>query len=284
MRGKGKIFKHAFVIAAFVVVAVFAPRFTFSFDVSTVITVIALLFAILVGFFFAAATSNYLRLQTLIADENAKLIAIFDNAQQLAPGSTQALADAIDHYMIVVLDHDLLGFAPHVRHELRAIVSEVNALAPNSAIDLFSTLHEAKNSLWSTNQEMSIASRKVLAAPHWVVLGLLAGCIDILLLSLRDGSLASTLFLALLITVSYLVLKLLNDVDTNRLLARQLSFDTPQEVFLAIGKTAYFPEYAIGNPYVILPKTTYRVGMYKNFPRSFDKIIRTVKPSRTKKQ
>lgn len=70
-----KIFK--FLICLLLLLIAFnIPLFKLNFDVASILTVISFLFAILVGFFIAAATSNYLQLQSLIAEEDASLIII----------------------------------------------------------------------------------------------------------------------------------------------------------------------------------------------------------------
>ena len=51
------------------------PQFEF-LNVDTIISATSAIFAIVSGFFIADAMSNYLRLQTLIAQENAALITI----------------------------------------------------------------------------------------------------------------------------------------------------------------------------------------------------------------
>jgi hypothetical protein len=56
------------------------------FGISTVgalVTPTSSIFAIVAGFFIADAMSNYLRLQTLIAEENASLISMAESAKEV---------------------------------------------------------------------------------------------------------------------------------------------------------------------------------------------------------
>ena len=71
----------------------------------------------------------------------------------------------------------------------------------------------------------------------------------------------------------YQVLILLADLDSNKYLARKLGFKTPQYVFRAIGRLPYYPESVLG---WLKPTRPYRVGVYKNYPKSFEKTIRIV--------
>ncbi|MEN9561358.1 MAG: hypothetical protein RIQ56_631, partial [Candidatus Parcubacteria bacterium] len=59
------------------------PAFTVSTDVGTLVTATSAMFAVVAGFFIADAMSNYLRLQTLISEENAALISVADYARKI---------------------------------------------------------------------------------------------------------------------------------------------------------------------------------------------------------
>lgn len=253
------------------------PSFKFSFDIGTVLTVISLIFAILVGFFFAAATSNYLRLQSLITQEDAALITIYNLTQLIQPSGAPAVAETIDAYMIAVLDYEILTYAPGVAKELQAVVDAVDRLQPEDerGMNLIQTIHGAKASLYATNQETALAAKQIVSGHHWLVVILLALFIDILLLSLRDGTLINAFIVFAVIVTLYKTLTLVHEVDSNLFLAKQLAFKSPQHVFEAIGRLRYYPEtaFADGQP---RPTGTYRLGRYKNLAESYEKTIETV--------
>ncbi|KKW36644.1 MAG: hypothetical protein UY81_C0019G0005 [Candidatus Giovannonibacteria bacterium GW2011_GWA2_53_7] len=259
-----------------------APLFVFSFDAPTILTMISLLFTIFVGFFFAAATSNYLRLQTLISTEDATLISLYNLSRQIDPQKTKAVAQAIDEYMIAVLDYPILTYAPFVRREMAAVVDAVDRITCTEAQDvaILQILQQTKISLFSLNSEAAITTKRVVSPSHWVIIFLLAGSIIFLLFGLRDGGIVSSLLLASITTVILLILRLLNDVDNNVFLGKQLAFKSPQTVFEFIGKRPYVPEVAFFlNPSLSL-ETPYRVGVYKNPGKSYQKRIKIVQQKR----
>jgi len=229
--------------------------------------------------FFAAATSNYLRLQSLISAEDAALISLHNLPKFVDPKKAEQLADAIDAYMIAVLDHEILTYAPFVRQELRAVIEIVDSIscADPAGVAVLQILQGSKISLFSLNGETALAAQRVINKSHWTIISILAISIIILLFGLRDGSLLSFLFTAAVIVVVFLTIRLLNDIDNNTFLAGHLAFEAPQYVFKSIGKLSYYPEIAFSLNPRLAPQVPYRVGVYKKFGKSFEKRIKVVR-------
>lgn|GEM_PF-5527512 len=110
------------------------------------LTILFLLFAIIAGFAIAAATSNHLRMQSLIADEDAGLIEIYNLSKLISPLAAENVANAIDKYMIASLDHDLLTYAANTTTELKEIMNAVNEVIPKNdrGLSLFQNIHNRK--------------------------------------------------------------------------------------------------------------------------------------------
>lgn len=267
------------VIVLLVAIVFFVPSFNFSFDVSTLLSVISLLFAILVGFFFAAVTSNYLSLQALVPQEDAMLINIYNHASLIDPKKAKELAEKIDDYMIAVLDYEILTYAPHVRKELKSIVETVDKIQPSDVRgqSLIQNLHNYKSSLFQINQQTNLVAQSILSFSHWCIIIMLSILIDILLLGLRTGNWINLAIIAVLFITPYLILNLLYELDSNLFLAKHLSFKLPQNVFEAIGRLHYYPETALKAGIVRHPEKPYRVGHYIDFPKSNRKTIKVVK-------
>jgi len=255
-----------------------APLFKLNFDVASILTVISLLFDILVGFFIATATSNYLALQSLIAQEDAGLIAVYKYCCTIAPQMASKMIEAIDTYAIAALSFELTDYVGKTREEfenLSKTVEEVNFNDPRGA-ELISLLYEKKNSLYQTRQNVALVARRIVTKSHWFVLGSLAVLIDLLVLSIRDGSFFSSLVTSILFIVTFLTLFLLNDVDNNRFLEQALVYENSQQIFKALGKPMYYAENIIKNGRASEPQESYRTGYY-NSPR--DNAIRLVNKS-----
>lgn len=279
MKISGKSALNYIINGLILVIPFFIPLFNLTFDVGSILTVISVLFTILAGFFIAAATSNYLRLQTLITSLNASMISMFDLARIIDPASKEKVADAIDEYMISALDYDLLDFASKTEDELQKVVAVVDKIKPknNHLGPLIQNLHDQKVSLYSSHQEMSVATKRIVGTRHWVILITLSSLIAMLTLELRDGQVLSYIMVSALLFAIYQVLKLLHEIDSNLFLAKKLAFETPQQVFRLIGRLHYYPKYALDAGVAKMTEIPYRVGVYTDSPNSYKKKIEIVK-------
>ncbi|MFA6353299.1 MAG: hypothetical protein WCW90_03670, partial [Candidatus Paceibacterota bacterium] len=100
------------------------PLYNFSYP-QDLLNVVSLLFVIILGFFIAAATSNYLNFQSCLAEENSALVTLFNIVKLVAPSSTKKIADLIDYYVIKTLDYEIGEYADHTQKEYDEIVEEV---------------------------------------------------------------------------------------------------------------------------------------------------------------
>ncbi len=256
------------------------PSFHLSADIGTFLTVISLLFAILIGFFISGATSNYLRMQTLIASTNTALINIFSNSRLIDSPQHPELTKAIDTYMIATLDYDVLDFSEYVTPEFDTIIDLVDQTRANTDIGtaMIQHLHYAKANLIANDEEISLTAKTIVNPEHWLILVILASLIVLLLLSLRDGSLVVAIITSALNFTILQILILLYELDANIFLARKLAFRDPQRVFTAIGELPYYPDYALTLPHVIpVKRSAYRVGS-KLGKLGGKRKIRVVKP------
>lgn len=266
-------------VITFLLIAPFlVPIFSFDFNAGNLLTVVSLLFAIIAGFFIASTTSNYLRRQTLIANENSALISIFLLTKQIQPSKLESIADKIDQYLISILDYNLLDYPDKTRKELFELIETIDSVNPenDSGLQLFPNLHEQKAILITANQEGSLIYKTIMRPLHWFVVILLAVLMSIFIFGLRGASLSSSIITSILLVGIFEVLDLIRSIDTNQFLANILEFQSPQIIFKTIGRLNYYPEIAIKNRWIKLLPEKYRIGIYKNFPASFDKVIKKI--------
>jgi hypothetical protein len=259
------------------------PRFNLEFDVPTVLTSISLLFAILIGFFIAAATSNYLNLQSAISKEDSCLISIYELVKIIVPSASKKISKSIDNYMIAALDYDLLDYAANTVSEFKALTNEIDNICITDKTNhvLIQNLQIAKGDLVSYRMASILATQKIVSQKHWIILIALSTLIAIMLLSLRNGGFLGSLLIGMTIFAIYETLLLLYEIDSNSFLADKIGYDIePQSVFRAIGAISYYPECALK----IIDKkklgSKYRVGVYTNYPASFEKKIRLIDNSK----
>jgi ABC-type multidrug transport system fused ATPase/permease subunit len=238
------------------------PIFHVEFDVSTLLTVVSLLFAILVGFFIAASTTNYLRLQTLIANEDGCLIAMYQLCVKILPAAKNKVASAIERYVMAALDFPLTTYVKESEKEFDQFLRTIDSVRPRDKVgyELYGLLHENKTELHRTRGEVTYTARSIVKATHWFIIIALACLIALLLFALRDSSVLSSAVTGILTVALFLILRLLHQIDNNVFLEQLLSYETSQKVFPAIDRIPYYPEEALTR-YGLRPSGKYRLGI-----------------------
>src|SRR3989339_734192 len=248
----------AIIIAA----AFFVPRFELSFDTSNLLSMVTFLFTIVIGFFIASATSNYLGLQSLIVQEDSALIGIFSLGCLIEPKKKKALVEVIDRYLIACLEFDFSSYVPGTRKEFKELIQVVDSIKPdnNEFSSLIQNLHDKKSVCVQSRQGALLAARRVVRPIHWLILVLLTFMIFVLLFILRDSSLLSGLVIGILAVAAYLLLDLLYEIDTNVFLDDIMTYVDVEQVFHVIGRPAYYPKFAFQRSGFRPESGTYRVG------------------------
>jgi hypothetical protein len=219
------------------------PLFSLLDSNGNIITAATAIFAIVSGFFITDATGNYLRLQTLIAEENASLISISHAIREVIPEKFSEAQKVIDTYMIAQLDIDELDHAIRTSTEFEELISTVGRLVATMppGNDLLASIQNKKDQLIELNQEITLAAQRNFTSLHWFILFALGGVTGVSMLSIRDGGvLANTIVAAMLLGIEG-VLIVLRDMDNNRFLQRKLGFRNPQQVFRALLLPPYYP-------------------------------------------
>ncbi|MDP3645713.1 MAG: hypothetical protein Q8R25_01365 [bacterium] len=220
------------------------PAFAVSTDVGTLVTATSAVFAIVAGFFIADAMSNYLRLQTLISEENAALISIADYAKRIDSENWPAVHDAIDVYIIAQLDSHTLNHIIETEERVDAINTTVNTLKidPEDS-ESYQRLLEMKERILTSRQEILFAAKQNLTIGHWATLITLGALVALTVLAIRDGSIFMNVVAGSMMVGMYAILVLLRDMDNNRLLEMKLGYDNPSRSFSCIINSALLPAF-----------------------------------------
>lgn len=275
-----KIFLKTLIPLGLFILAFIVPIYEVSFDISTLVTSASLLFAILLGFFIATATTNYMNFQTLLAEEGSGLIMLFNLGVLVQPSAREKIAEVIDSYAIATLDFSLTDYIYNTRKEFSEIIEVVDSLEPpdeqKRRIAALSYMHETKSNVLKARESITFTAPQVTSGNHWFIIIAITIVLTVLLFTLRDGNLLASVIVGLLTATLYLILLLLYEVDANTFLEEQLAYSDVQKIFWSIGRLPYYPAYAIKNGAVKEPKGEYRVGVYDNYPTSTKKTIKRV--------
>ncbi|MDP3985171.1 MAG: hypothetical protein Q8P82_00245 [bacterium] len=221
------------------------PSFGVSTDVGTLVTATSTIFAVVAGFFIVDVTSNYLRLQTLIAEEDAALISIADDAQQVDGNNYVGVHEAIDAYMIAQLDLGTLDHFEQTQKQIDRLDASIHALLvqPEGSV-IYDHILALEEKIISCRQEMTLAAKKTLSLLHWLTLIALAALVVITVLAIRDGYWFTNVVASSMMVGILAVLVLLRDIDNNSILENKLGYKNSTQVFHAISKPPYYPYFS----------------------------------------
>lgn len=275
-----RYFFRAVIPLAILACGMILPTYGVGFDVSTFLTVVSLLFAILLGFFIAAATSNFMGFQASLGNEEGALQMIFNLGVLVQPSAKERLADAIDRYLIATFDYDLTDYVTKTQAEFSDLLQAVDGLEPEGddkrSVAALAQLQRIKDNLLRARKGVEFAAPRVTTGIHWAVILILAGILTFLLFAIRDGDLLTGAIVGIFVASLYLILLLLHEVDNNTFLQESLAYTDAQGVFRAIGRLNYYPQHAIADRIVRPEEPEYRVGVYGNYPASTEKTIKVV--------
>lgn len=273
-----KVYLPATLLAIGLLVSILLPPFSLSLDIAVYLTVVALLFTILVGFFIATATSNYLRLQSLIAEEDGSLITLYNLTKLIQPEATDHITRAIDRYMIAALNFEVTDYIDETQQPFDQLTEAVNNLQPKDAtvVVLLSNLQSEVGQLFSLRQEVALTSRRIVGKGHWTILILLALLLNTLILGLRGEDLMSHFLTAVLMVATYLILLLVYEVDSNRFWEEKLSYENSERVFDTMKLLRYYPQEAFKKKRVKEPQVNYRLGILTNPTNPLTRQIKVI--------
>lgn len=176
--------------------------------------------------------------------------------------------------MIAVLDHNLLDYPEKTQVEFNALLDAIDK--PKSTSEVYENLQDQKSALVHINQESILTAKTIVSPLHWFIISLLGAVLSFLLLTIRDEHIASSIISSILILGVFETLGLIHVIDSNLFLAQKLAFKYPQQIFQTIGLLNYYPETVIKKGWAKNLPAKYRVGIYKNYPASFEKQIKVV--------
>ncbi|OGZ02508.1 MAG: hypothetical protein A2946_00685 [Candidatus Liptonbacteria bacterium RIFCSPLOWO2_01_FULL_53_13] len=262
-----------------IVISVFTlPLLGLSADISPLLTVVSLVFAVLVGFFIATATTNYINFQHYLAQENANLIALFNLGNMVSPSEKEKTAETIDQYVIATLDFSLAEYIEKTHQEFKRVVEHIDTLKPKKgdgrSTVAFDHLQATKIELFRNRESVALAALRITNGLHWLILTFLASTLVFLLFTMRTDALLVNGIIAVLSSAVYYILLLLHEIDGNVFLEEQLAYQDVQKVFRAIGRLPYYPSFAFASAKLKTPGERYRLGIYADYPRSCAKKIK----------
>jgi len=241
------------------------PLYQLSFDVSLFLTVVSLIFGVLVGFFIATATTNYLNLNNQLAEANSLLTIVYNLTKKLDINKGKQLAEAIDRYLIATIDYPIAEHAQNTEKEFNEIINAIDSIKlkkeNSEVVVIYQNLHNAKADLFKKRQIIIQIAPKVITITHWFLILALETLIVLMLFSLRDGNAISNIFYGFIFICFYFLCLILYQVDSDEFLESQLGFEDVQMVFKSINKKRYYPQNVLNEGKAKVPDEDYRIGV-----------------------
>jgi len=261
-----------------IIFSILAYFLNFSYDFSAIFTTSSFLFSILIGFFISSAMNNFTSLKSLVSQETGGLVALYRLVLMIDTKLGIKIGDTIEKYIIARFDWELENYIDNTGKEFYKIfdvLKEKNS-APED-IKEEDALYFVFNSLATLpgiRNEIAIVGKSTLNTVYWGLLNTLGLTVIIGIFGSVGGDFIQKLSVALLSSCVAIVLLLLNDIDKNKLNEFDVAFQRYNQALLAIGKLPYYLEVDISHKRLQAPiKGKYQLGVYTNFPYSFEKEI-----------
>lgn len=229
----------------------------------TILSAATFLYGILYGFETFRVLSNFTQLKNHVAIENAGILSIYYLAKLVGGEVGGKVEKKVEEYLIAAIDAPLSRHLVETDKEFYAIFEPLQTITienqhQNLALNyIFEGFYYIPP---SRSQIAQLAPRDI-DTPEWIILIILALLlIGILVLTRQDStiSLLSTVIFATTVVESLLIL---DEFDSNRIKEDQLEYESFNQSLKAMGKLAYYPQFAIDTMIIKPPKhIPYRIG------------------------
>lgn len=274
-------FAHKMLLVSVVtlVLAILLPVFEFK-GVDALLASATFLYGIFYGFEVSVVLQNFASLKTLIATENAGLLAIFHLAKTIGGKFEESVSRRMEEYLLSAIDHPLSTYVQTTNKEFFAIFEplkkvEVKGDAQTAAL---SYINEGMYYIPQSRNQIAQVAPKDIDPPEWMMLIVLASILVIALFLGRDAEIASQIAAAIFSITVIGSLLLLDEIDSNRIQEAHLEYEVFNRTLDAMDRPRYYPDFAIKDG-SIKPRrgTEYRVGSFPNFPQLTPREIKIKK-------
>lgn len=264
----GLISKIVLVGAACLILAFVLPILNIK-AADSLLTAAIFIFGSLYGFEISMVISNFSILKTELAIENAGLLSIHHLGNIVGGEAGQKIDEKLENYILKAIDYPL---TQHIKtdkdyfaiFEPIAAMTEVKGFQKGLAVTY---LNEASLYIPQSRSKVSAVAPRFVDPPVWVMLITLALFLVLILFIGRTDDLFSKFSVGIFATTIVGSLFLLDSIDSNQIQESYLEYGIFNETLETIGKIPYFPDFAIKQGIIKIPKNkAYRVGIFQHYP------------------
>lgn len=233
------------------------------------LTATTFLFGVLYGFEISVVIANFSALKTQLAVENAGILSIFHLADILGGPTGEEIKDRIEKYLLTIIDYPLEKHLETNKEYFDIFEPLKTAPDPESAAkgQALQYLNEGIYYIPQARNQIADVAPRFVNRAEWIMLSVLALFLVIALFVGRTDDSFSRITIAIFSATVIGSLMLLDEIDSNKIMESYLEYDMFNETLVSIGKTNYYPEFALKKGRIKIPSNKkYRVGTFPSFP------------------
>ena len=237
--------------------------------IDPLLTSATFLFSVLYGFEISVVINNFSQLKTQIATENAGILSIFHLSQIIGGDTAKAVDEKVENYLLSAIDYPL---SEHLKTDKDFFqifkplltLSDVGGDQKNQALQY---MNEGIYYIPQARNQVAEVAPKFVDSSVWTMLITLAMVLLGILFVGRGVDIFSKLTVAIFSTTVVGSLFLLDEIDSNRIQEEHLEYGVFNDTLQSIGKLPYYPDFAVKQGVVRLPKNkSYRIGHFPKYP------------------
>lgn len=274
-----KIYHILFISLAVSIALLFlSPSGFISSDLgNAILTISTFLFGIIAGFYIVITTTDYNSVKSLLADETAALISLYQNALIYDKQSAEKLSLIIDEYVRHTFNYEIIDYARNTHSQFEKIQDATRDLPIRENLSfIYQQIRSAMNDVVVARQQLTVLGTKTLSAFQWMVLFVLALIPLVSLYGLRTGEIFFDIVTVIVSVTVVLILVLIRDLDLYVWNEKTFSFEIFKNVFRAIGQPPFYPAESIEKGRIHPMESEYRLGTYINFPKTLERKIEVI--------
>jgi hypothetical protein len=248
-------------------------------DLVAILTAATFLFSVLYGFEISIVINNFAQLKTQLAIENAGLLTIYHLGDIIGGDAFKKISERLESYLLKSIDVPLENHLLGTNKEFFAIwepVKELNDVDGAQRGQALQYLNEAIYYVPQARNQVADVAPRFVDSSVWLMLVFLSMILIGALFVGRGADVFSQVTAAIFSTTVIGALLLLDEVDSNRIREAYVEYEMFNDTLEQVGKTRYYPEFALKKGIITLPKGEYRIGRFTEYPSLDERQVEVV--------
>jgi len=237
-------------------------------NIGTILGMVGLLFAILVGFFITDLWSRFQKIRENVAVEVSglqtyfffvQILGSFPRHKKWADGQRELIDEYVRQFFYVEWG-DYGKIDPYFNNIIKSL-KEVKELKTIKEDETYANLLPLLNEITTAREKLFMYGKDKLDKMEWMILLFLAGILIFSLFITRSPGISSVFLSGTIISTLIILLLILRDLDNLSFGEEMVSFEPYETIFDVIGKPRFYLKRDIKSKRAVLPKNIkYRIS------------------------